>query len=59
MEYSFENIPIDFEKEFQSRNSIINSLKRCVKCILPETFPNIHFDSNGVCNFVILINLKY
>lgn len=51
MEYSFENIPIDFVNEFQNKDTLINSLKRCVKCILPETFPNIHFDSNGVCNF--------
>jgi hypothetical protein len=26
-------------------------LKRCIKCILPDTSPNIVFDDNGVCNF--------
>ncbi|WP_375170189.1 hypothetical protein [Marinobacter sp.] len=26
-------------------------LKRCTKCILPETMPYIHFDDNGVCNY--------
>jgi len=26
-------------------------LKRCKKCILPETMPFIKFDSDGVCNF--------
>ncbi|WP_116963013.1 glucosamine 6-phosphate synthetase [Fastidiosibacter lacustris] len=26
-------------------------LKRCSKCILPETMPFIHFDSEGVCNY--------
>lgn len=26
-------------------------LKRCTRCILPETFPNITFDHNGVCNY--------
>jgi len=26
-------------------------LQVCNKCILPETFPGIHFDSEGVCNF--------
>lgn len=26
-------------------------LKRCTKCILPETMPFIHFDSHGVCNY--------
>jgi glucosamine--fructose-6-phosphate aminotransferase (isomerizing) len=29
----------------------ISSLKRCTKCILPETFPYINFDTNGVCNY--------
>lgn len=28
----------------------IHSLKRCRKCLLPETFPGISFDSEGVCN---------
>ncbi len=26
-------------------------LKRCTKCILPETMPFIHFDDQGVCNY--------
>ncbi len=26
-------------------------LKRCTKCLLPETFPFIQFDSDGVCNY--------
>ncbi|RJQ25500.1 hypothetical protein C4565_08240 [Candidatus Parcubacteria bacterium] len=29
----------------------ILSLRRCSKCLLPETFPFIHFDNNGVCNY--------
>jgi len=24
---------------------------RCTRCVLPETFPNISFDEEGVCNF--------
>ena len=28
------------------------ALKRCTKCILPETMPFIHFDNKGVCNIV-------
>jgi hypothetical protein len=27
------------------------ALKRCTKCILPETFPGIEFDENDVCNY--------
>ncbi len=26
-------------------------MKICIKCILPETFPGIKFDEDGVCNF--------
>jgi len=26
-------------------------MRRCVKCILPETFPGISFNQEGVCNF--------
>jgi hypothetical protein len=26
-------------------------IKRCTKCILPETFPHISFDEHGVCNY--------
>ena len=29
----------------------IDSLRRCKKCILPETMPFIRFDSKGVCNY--------
>ena len=29
----------------------LETLKRCSKCILPETFPGIKFDEEGVCNY--------
>ena len=29
----------------------IRQLKRCTKCVLPETFPFIKFDEKGVCNY--------
>lgn len=29
----------------------IKKLKRCSKCILPETFPFIQFDNHNVCNY--------
>jgi len=31
--------------------SYLRSLKRCTKCVLPETFPYIEFDGNGECNY--------
>ena len=29
----------------------IKNLKRCSKCILPETFPYIYFNNDNVCNY--------
>jgi len=29
----------------------VSHIKRCTKCILPETMPYISFDSEGVCNY--------
>jgi glucosamine--fructose-6-phosphate aminotransferase (isomerizing) len=29
----------------------ISKLRRCTKCLLPETFPFINYDSIGVCNY--------
>lgn len=26
-------------------------MRRCKKCVLPETFPGIRFDEKGICNF--------
>ncbi len=33
-------------------------LKRCTKCILPETMPYIRFDEQGVCNYCINYKLR-
>jgi len=35
--------------EFKTFEQI--NIKRCSKCILPETMPFIKFDNNGVCNY--------
>ena len=29
------------------------ALRVCTKCVLPETFPGVHFDKEGVCNFCL------
>ena len=39
-----KNLISDFE-------DFLYSLRRCSKCLLPETFPGINFDKNGVCNY--------
>jgi hypothetical protein len=31
--------------------SRVDSLRRCSRCVLPETMPFIDFDSDGVCNY--------
>ena len=32
----------------------INSLRRCVKCILPSTYPGIHFDEKAYATFAMI-----
>lgn len=38
-------------KEYSIRIKSIRKMRRCTKCILPETMPFIEFDEKGVCNF--------
>ena len=40
-----------FYQEYEKNKVKISSLKRCTKCILPETMPFISFDDEGVCNY--------
>jgi glutamine---fructose-6-phosphate transaminase (isomerizing) len=40
-----------FERLFQKADEEIQQLRRCTRCILPETFPYIHYDAQGVCNY--------
>jgi predicted PP-loop superfamily ATPase len=28
-------------------------MRRCTKCVLPETFPNIKFNEGGICNYCL------
>src|SRR5437016_573294 len=37
--------------------TVLNNLRRCVKCLLPETHETIVFDENGVCN--VCRNIEY
>jgi len=45
----------DIEKlvnqEYEKNYSKIKKLKRCTRCILPETMPFIEFDDDGICNY--------
>ena len=38
-------------EEFKKAKEKVDQLERCTKCVLPETFPFIEFDEDGVCNF--------
>lgn len=39
----YSRFDIDFEK--------IKKIRRCTRCVLPETMPFIQFDAQGVCNY--------
>jgi len=41
----------ELEREYEKRKEKINKIKRCNRCILPETMPFIEFDKDGVCNY--------
>jgi glutamine---fructose-6-phosphate transaminase (isomerizing) len=42
------NLFNDLEKKIEN---LVSNIKRCTKCVLPETYPYIEFDEKGVCNF--------
>ncbi len=44
-------LPRSFIEEFDRFQRAIEKLRRCTKCLLPETFPFITFNSEGVCNY--------
>ncbi len=37
--------------EIVDRSSRVEGLKRCTRCILPETYPYVDFDAQGVCHY--------
>lgn len=51
MEYGGDPVPQEFIEEYERRKEHIDALRRCSRCILPETFPFIDFDDEGVCNY--------
>ena len=49
---SYKDFPIqEFVEEYERAKEVIDSLRRCTHCVLPETFPFINFDEDGVCNY--------
>lgn len=51
LEHGEFNAPDEFIIAYETRRKQIENLKRCSRCILPETFPYIEYDENGVCNY--------
>lgn len=44
-------LPKGFVDHYPHNHDKIMQLKRCKKCVLPETMPFIEFDDEGVCNY--------
>jgi glucosamine--fructose-6-phosphate aminotransferase (isomerizing) len=42
---------VSFKNEEKLLSYPLHALKRCTKCILPETMPYISFDEAGICNY--------
>jgi len=51
LDHNTYEVPLEFIKVTEERLTQIQNLKRCKKCILPETFPYISFDEKGICNY--------
>lgn len=50
--YQFnEEVPDEFLLEIERISKKIAALKRCSKCLLPESFPYIEYDDHGECNY--------
>lgn len=41
----------EFKEFIKNTKKKISKIKRCSKCLLPETMPYIKFDNKGVCNY--------
>ena len=39
------------QKEYEKDKKKIEKLRRCTRCVLPETMPFMEFDADGVCNY--------
>lgn len=39
------------KSSYEKTKKEVDKLRRCSKCILPETMPFIQFDENGICNY--------
>ena len=49
----FEEAKALLMEERSPEDPAFAGLKRCTRCILPETFPGIRFNEEGVCNYCL------
>jgi glutamine---fructose-6-phosphate transaminase (isomerizing) len=40
-----------FEQFLEHNHERVAKLRRCSRCLLPESFPFIHYDTQGTCNY--------
>lgn len=45
------HLAVTWEKVWARAERRNHELRRCVRCVMPETMPFIRFDADGVCNF--------
>lgn len=50
-EIKHTTVPTQFSSFIDKIDAGVKHLRRCTKCVLPETVPFIKFNSDGVCNF--------
>jgi asparagine synthetase B (glutamine-hydrolysing) len=44
-------VPSEFNRHMKQVGLAVEKLRRCCKCLLPETMPFIKYDKHGICNF--------
>lgn len=56
-----ENLIPEFKFDKTQESLLVykkHNLKRCTKCVLPETMPFIYFNDNGVCNYCLNYKIR-
>lgn len=51
LEHSEYKPSAEIQEHYEQAKEKIAKLRRCSKCLLPETVPYIQFDNEGVCNY--------
>ena len=49
---------LEQERMLEYNQDRVASLRRCSKCVLPQTFPFIEYDDQGICNYCRHYRLK-